>query len=71
MKKENKQTFTYSCRPSIRKKAIRRAQKVGSSLSEVIEIYLETYAELPIYKTVATGQPIKQSPYPTEVRDKD
>jgi hypothetical protein len=44
MKKETKQTFTYSCRPSIRSKAMKKAKKSGNTLSEVIDLLLERYA---------------------------
>ena len=44
MKKETKQTFTYSCRPSIRNKAMKKATKGGRTLSEVIDLLLERYA---------------------------
>jgi hypothetical protein len=43
--KENKKTFTYSCRPSIRKKAVTKAKRSGWSLSEVIDLLLERYAD--------------------------
>lgn len=49
---------------------MRRAQKVGMSLSEAIEMYLEVYAVMPVEKYVATGEPVKGPPYPTEVIDK-
>jgi hypothetical protein len=44
MKKEAKKTFTYSGRPSIRQKAMKKAQKSGNTLSEVIDLLLERYA---------------------------
>lgn len=58
-KKEKKETFTYSGRPSVRKKAMRRAVKVGESLSEVIDVLLERYAEMPIEKRVVDKTPLK------------
>ena len=44
MKKEKKETFTYSCRPSVRKKAMKKAEKAGNTLSEVIDTLLEVYS---------------------------
>jgi hypothetical protein len=44
MKKEAKKTFTYSGRPSVRQKAMKKAQKSGNTLSEVIDLLLERYA---------------------------
>jgi hypothetical protein len=44
MKKENKKTFTYSGRPSVRQKAMKKAEKSGNTLSEVIDLLLERYA---------------------------
>jgi hypothetical protein len=44
MKKENKQTYTFSAKPSIRNRAANKAEKSGASLSEVIEALLDRYA---------------------------
>lgn len=49
MKKEKKQTFTYSCRPSIRNKAMKKAVRAGATLSEVIDALLENYGEMPAH----------------------
>jgi hypothetical protein len=43
-KKEAKKTFTYSGRPSVRQKAMRKAQRAGNTLSEVIDTLLEIYS---------------------------
>jgi hypothetical protein len=59
MKKEKKVTYTFSCKPSVRKRAMKRADKVGESLSEVIEVLLDRYAELPIEKAVVDKKPVK------------
>lgn len=44
MKKENKQTYTFSAKPSIRNRAATKAEKSGASLSEIIEALLDRYA---------------------------
>lgn len=59
MAKEKKGTFTYSARPSVRNAAVKRADKVGESISEVIDLFLEAYANWPIFKQVATKTPVK------------
>jgi hypothetical protein len=59
MKKEKKKTFTYSGRPSVKKKAFKRAKKGGTTLSEVIDAYLEEYADSPVIKYVGTGESIE------------
>jgi len=45
MKRETKRTFTYSCLPSIKKRAAKGAKQEGRTLSEVIERYLSDYSE--------------------------
>jgi hypothetical protein len=43
-RKEAKRTFTYSGRPSIREKAMKKAVRSGNTLSEVIDTLLEIYS---------------------------
>lgn len=40
---------------------MKRAKKVGMTIGEVIDSYLEKYAELPIYKMVHDGSVVKES----------
>ena len=43
--KENKKTFTYTTRPSVKKKAEAKAHKEGLSLSEKIHQMLSEYVK--------------------------
>lgn len=58
MKREKSQTFTYSGKPSVRKKAIRKASKEGLKFSEVVEALLNEYIRRPEWKSVETGERI-------------
>jgi len=61
MKREVKQTYTYSGLPSVRRAAMKRAKAAGESISEVIDECLKDYAKSPIWKEVESGRPIKLS----------
>lgn len=45
MKGEKKQTYTYATFPSRHEKARKKAEKEGSTLSEVIDRFLDEYAK--------------------------
>ena len=67
MKREVKQTFTYSGKPSVRKKAVSKAKKEGFTFSEKVEQLLEAYNAAPVWKQVSTGIPLP--PDYIEIRD--
>lgn len=67
MKREVKKTFTYSGKPSVRKKAARKAEKEGFTFSEKVEQLLEAYNKAPVWKQVSNGIPLP--PDYVEMRD--
>lgn len=40
MKRENKKTYTYATKPSVKEKAEKKAQREGVTLSEKIDYFL-------------------------------
>lgn len=64
---EKKKTFTYSGKPSVKKKATKKAEREGFSFSEKVEQLLEAYNSAPVWKSVSGGIPLP--PDYIEIRD--
>lgn len=58
MKKEIKKTFTYSGKPSVHKKSMKKAKSEGFTFSEKVEELLESYNTDTVCKSVHGGIPI-------------